>query len=71
MFTIFQDLRAIDENGFHSGGVLVGLGEGRVIGNSRWIEHNYIGKHSFLEKATMIEAEICCWQPAQPVHGFG
>ena len=70
VFTIFQDLCAVDENGFHSGGVLVWLGKGGVIGNCRRIEYDHVGKHFFLEKAAMIEPEICCWQSAQSTHGF-
>ena len=71
MFTIFHDLRAVNENSFHSGGVLVWLRESGVIGNCRGIEHHQIGKHPFPDEAAVIESKICCWQSAQPAHGFG
>ena len=67
---MFDYLNAVHENVFHSDRVLMRLFEDRAVSNRGRIEYNHIGKHTFLEKAAIIEPEICCWQSAQPVHGF-
>ena len=71
VLAILQDLHAVDENVFHPDRVLMRLLESRAIGNRRRIEHNDIGKHSFLEKTAMIETEIRRGQCAQSAHRFG
>src|SRR5690349_19027872 len=53
---------------FHTGGVLVRLFKGGVIGDSSWIEQHHVGEHSFLEKSTAIEPEIARRQPTQAMN---
>ena len=45
---IFDDLHTVHEHMFHTGGILVRLFKGGVIGDSRRIEHHHVGEHSFL-----------------------
>ena len=61
MFTIFQNLDAVDENMFHADGVLMRFVEGCAVCDSRRIEDNHVSKHSFLNEAAVIETEISRW----------
>ena len=70
MLAILQHLHAIHENVLHSDRVLVRLRKSRAIGNRRRIEHDDIGKHSFLEKTAMIEPQVGRRQRAQPANRF-
>jgi hypothetical protein len=44
MFAIFQNLKAIYENMFNPGSILMGLLEGGIVLYRQWIKNNYIGK---------------------------
>src|ERR1041385_9519414 len=65
VLAIFQDLRAIYEDMLHPNGVLMRLLERRAIADCRRIEHDHVGKHSFLQETAMIEPEIRRGQSAE------
>ena len=58
MLTVFENLHAINENVFHSDGILVWFLKGRPVGNCPGVKDNDIGEHSVLNETTMVETEI-------------
>ena len=71
VFAILQDLHTVDEDVFHSDGILMRFLESGAISNCRRIEYNDVGKHSFLEKSAMIQTKIGRGQCTQSTHSFG
>src|SRR5947199_136388 len=70
VLTVFEDRSSVDENIFHSGGVLGRVFESGVIGDRCRIEHHHIGEHSFFQKSAMIQPEISRRQGGQSPDGF-
>src|SRR5438477_4006940 len=70
VLTVFEDLSSVDENIFHSGGILGRVFESGVIGDRYRIEHHHIREHSFFQKSAMIQPEISRRQGAQSPDGF-
>src|SRR5436305_9910088 len=56
VLTVFEDLSSVDENIFHSGGILGRVFESGVIGDCCRIEHHHVGEHSLFQEAAMIQA---------------
>src|SRR6266496_1076989 len=67
MISVFDDLRAIYKDVLHPDGVLVRFLECRAVSDCRRIKHNYVGKHSLLEKSAVVETEVGGWLPTQAV----
>lgn len=65
MFAVLQYLNSVNKNMFHSDGVLVRRFVGRFVRNCFGIEDYHVGEIAFLNKATMVEAEVCSRQAAQ------
>src|SRR5205085_3616500 len=59
MLTVFYDLGAVHENMLHADRILMRFFERRAIGDRCRVEYDHVGKHSFLEKSTAIQTEIC------------
>src|SRR5438477_6077892 len=57
VLTVFEDRSSVDENIFHSGGILSRVFESGVIGDRSRIEHDHDGEHSYFQKAAMIQPE--------------
>jgi len=55
MLAILENLHTVHNNVFHSHGVLMRFFEGGMISDRRWIEHNQVSKHAFLEQSPVIE----------------
>src|SRR6185295_6899716 len=70
VLAVLQHLSAVYEDVLHSNRVLMRVLESRAVGYRRRIEHHNIGKHSLLEKPSMIEPEIIRRQAAQPSNRF-
>ena len=64
MFTVFEDLLAVNENMDHAGRVLVRIFVRRMVGNRIRVENDDIGVISLLKLSTPVELEIlrrkCC-----------
>jgi hypothetical protein len=71
VFAVLQDLHAVDENVFHSDGVLMGFVESCAVRDCRRIEDDHVSEHSFLNETAVIKTEIRRWQRAQASHCFG
>ena len=59
VLAIFENQNAVDENISDADGILVGLLEGRSVGDRLRIENHYVCKHAFLDKSAVIETEVC------------
>ena len=70
VLAIFQNLYTVDEDLFHPDGVLVRLGEGGTVGDTRGIEYDDIREHSFPDKSTVIESQVGCRERTQSAHRF-
>src|SRR5215475_7860239 len=70
MFTIFKNLSAVDENVLHSDRVLVGILEGRAVGDRRRIEYHNVREHARFEKTAMVQTQIGRGQSCQSPDGF-
>lgn len=58
VLAVVEDLCAVDEDVLHAGGVLVGLGVGRAIGDGVGIEDDEVGVVAFFQSAPPVELQI-------------
>ena len=70
VLSVLEHLHTVYENILHPYCVLMRFLKGGAVSNCRRIEHDHIGKHSFLEKTAMIEPQICGRQSAQASNSF-
>ena len=68
MFSVRQDLNPVNEYVFHTGCVLMRLLECGMIGDRLRVEYHNVGKHSFLDKTSVIQFQIRRRQRGHPTH---
>ena len=58
MLAVLEDVHAVHKYIFDTDCELVRIFIRRAIGNRVRIEHNDVGKHSFFQETSMMEAEV-------------
>src|ERR1051326_1621536 len=70
VLAVFQDLNAVDENIVDAHGELMRIFIRRAVSDRVGIENYHVRKHSWFEKASMIETEVGRRQTRQTTNGF-
>src|SRR4030095_14076173 len=65
VLTVLEHFYSVNEDLFHSGGILSRFFKGGVIGDCRGIKHHHVGEHVRFQESAMIEFEVCGRQGAE------